>query len=272
MLSRSLQLGAADLVGVYATATPDGQFPLDLTPEGAPRELLGDEQKAWFAAEMAGAAVAQTWQLVGQQILFFYQPAPDYLASTLISDQQREQLMQGLDSLFGPGAGLQFGQIGAQGGPNPAMADSWTGYPSARRDMAMLLAQAPNPVVLSGDSHNSWAANLKLPTPQGILPIGVEFGGTSISSPGFEQDLIMLAPEQSAGLILEASQANPQSDDLLYADTSRRGFVVIDVTHERVRGEYYFLDTVLSTDYVLTLDRTMTVDRGARRFREDPAA
>lgn len=264
--ARDQQLGAAELVEVYASATSDGQFPLDVTAEGRPRELLGEAQKAWFAGELASAAAEQTWQLIGQQILFFYQPAPDYLASGLISDEQRNQLIQGLDSLFGPGAGLQFAQIGAQGGPNPAMADSWTGYPSAKRDLAWLLAQVPNPVILSGDSHNSWAANLKLPTPEGVLPLGVEFGGTSISSPGFEQDLIMLAPEQTAGLILEASQANPASDDLVYADTHRRGFVVIDLTHERLQSEFYFVDTVIQPDYVLTLDRLLTVDRGARQI------
>lgn len=266
--ARDEPLDANALARVYAGATADGRFPLDVTAHGTPRELLGTAQTTWLAEELTAAAREQTWQLIGQQVLFFYQPAPDFLHSSLLSAAQKQQLIQGLDQLFGPGAGQAFGQIGARGGPNPAMADAWTGYPSAKRALAELLARVPNPVILSGDSHNAWAVNLKLPTPQGILPLGVEFGGTSVTAPGFEQTLIMLAPEQTAQLIIAASQANPLTDELIYAEMARRGFTVIDITHERMRGEFYFLDTVLTPNYRLTLERVFTVPRGARRIVE----
>lgn len=266
---RDLQLNALSLVGAYAGATADGRFPQDVNAQGAPRGLLGEEQKAWLRQELAEASAQQTWQLLGQQMLFFFQPAPDFLNSSLLTEDQKAQLIQGIDALFGLGTGRLFGQIGAEGGPNPIAADAWTGYPSAKLEMTALLAQVPNPVLVCGDSHNSWAADIKLPTPQGPLPVAVEFGGTSVSSPGYEEELVMLTPDQTAGLFLESSQANPLSDDLIYAETSLRGFSVLDITHQRVRCEWYFLDTVLSPDYTLSLGKTLEVERDARRIKAD---
>jgi len=268
LLGRDRELGPADLLGVYAGATADGRFPLDVDAEGNPRELLGSEQKAWLQQELAEASADQTWQLLGQQMLFFYQPAPDFLNTGLITDEQRMQLTQGLDGLFGPGAGQLFGQIGAQGGPNPAMADAWTGYPSAKLEHTLMLAQASNPVLLAGDSHNAWAADIKLPTPHGVLSVAVEFGGTSVTAPGFEETLVMLAPEQVSALLVESSQANPLTDDLVYTETSGRGFTVIDITHERIRGEWYFVDTVFSRDYHVILGNTLEVRNGTRRLTQ----
>lgn len=52
-----------------------------------------------------------------------------------------------------------------------------------------MLQSARNPLVLTGDSHNSWAANLRLPTASGIASVGVELATPSVSSPGFEEAL-----------------------------------------------------------------------------------
>jgi len=266
---RDKQLNSEALRTIHEGTTGDGEFPLDVTDEGRLRSMLGPEQKAWLRQEMTLAGEQQTWQLLGQQILFFFQRAPDFENSTLLTEEQKKLLMLGLDLEFGAGTGELYALLGETGGPNPIAADTWTGYPSARRELAELLAQAPNPVLLTGDSHSSWAANLKLHFLGGdSVPIGVEFAGTSISSPGLEEELIVITPQQIADLAVEASHADPAGDELVYVDIERRGFVVLDVTHDRVAAEYYLLNTVLDSTFELTLDAVLMVDRDARRIKK----
>jgi alkaline phosphatase D len=49
-------------------------------------------------------------------------------------------------------------------------------------------------------------------------------------------------------------------DDLNYADTIRRGYLLITVTAASVKGEYVFMDTVNSTTYTATTGKTVTVN------------
>ena len=97
--------------------------------------------------------------------------------------------------------------------------------------------------------------------------MGVEFAGSSVTSTGFE----------SAGLgglasALDGSALVPQLgasaigaglgliDDLHYADTSRRGYLLMTVTAASVKGEYVFLDTVKSKTYQASIGKTITVN------------
>src|SRR6201989_2066096 len=77
--------------------------------------------------------------------------------------------------------GIQVGLIAAKLGM-PHNMDSWYGYPAARSRLlkAALDADAEF-VVLSGDSHNSWAYELK----EAGTPVGVGFGGESGTSAGY---------------------------------------------------------------------------------------
>lgn len=66
----------------------------------------------------------------------------------------------------------------------PYNLDSWDGY-QANREAILQTVKLLNKklVVLSGDSHNGWFTNL---TTLAGEKVGVEFAGTSVSSPGFE--------------------------------------------------------------------------------------
>jgi alkaline phosphatase D len=48
-------------------------------------------------------------------------------------------------------------------------------------------------------------------------------------------------------------------DDLYYTDTTRRGYLLMAVTAESVRGEYVYVSTVKTTTYTTTVGRTLTV-------------
>ena len=48
-------------------------------------------------------------------------------------------------------------------------------------------------------------------------------------------------------------------DDLNYADTIRRGYLLMTATAASIKGEYVFLDTIASTTYTPTVGKSVTV-------------
>ncbi len=249
------------LIGILSNPGPDGSFPLDVTPEGEPRTLMGPEQEAFVLNEAATST--QTWQIFANQTLFFFQSSIDFINSELLTPEATTEVLAGLDAIFGPGTGETFAALGAAALPNPVAFDSWTGYPSAKARFYATLASCTNPVILTGDTHNSWAANLSIPGPDGApTPMGVEFATPAVSSPGLEESLFIDPPLLSA-LFLE-SAPNAPFDELMYSQTNLRGFMVVDVTPERVRTEWILVDTVFSQDFTAFTDNVLEVQAGAR--------
>ena len=257
---RDLQLDTTALVTAYTTAPPEGPFPDDVN-DGQPRTLLGVDQENWLARKLA--TTKQTWQLIGNQVLMFYQNAPDINGTALLDEGQRAQFIGLLDQLFGPGFGVQLAALGEVGLPFPLAADAWTGYPTARLRMLSALAAAPNPIVLTGDSHNAWTANLVLPTAEDPVPVGPEFGCTSVSSPGYEQYLLDVPPELVAALFVDSSARKSPADTLIDAECARRGFLLVEVTEDAAIVDHVFLSTVFEAAYT-TETRRFRVLPGAR--------
>lgn len=262
---RDQQLDTTRLVGAYSGAPAEGPFPRDVNEDGSTRELLGAEQEQWLNDTLA--ATTQTWQLIGNQVLMFYQSAPDILGSKVLTADDRVKLIANIDQLYGPGFGDQLAQLGAAGLPSPLAADAWTGYPTARIRMLETLSKASNPVVLTGDSHNTWVANLFLPSAgKKKTRVAPEFGGTSVSSPGIEQYLMSVAPETIAAVYVETS-ASKSTDDLFYSDQSHRGFMIVDVREQSVTVDHVLLSTVFETTYTTEVKR-FRVSKDSRRARQ----
>ena len=57
--------------------------------------------------------------------------------------------------------------------------------------------------------------------------------------------------------------ANPE---MAWAQTSGRGYMMIDVTPERVEGEWIFMETIKARSTTVAGAHRMTVDKGRRRF------
>lgn len=259
---RDQQLPASDLIGVYSGVPPYGPFPNDVRPGGAKRDLLGKGQTKWFDEQIAGST--QTWQLIGNQVLMFYQASPDLGATSVLTAPQRLALLADLDRIGGAGFGDLIVNLGRAGLPFPLAADAWTGYPTARLKMLKALSKAPNPIVLTGDSHNAWTANLVTPSAKGPTPVAPEFGGTSVSSPGYEQYLLSTAPELIAAIFTESSKARTELDQLIFAEQRRRGFMVVEVGPKSVRVDHVFLSSVFEKNYV-TETVSFRVKAGSRQ-------
>jgi alkaline phosphatase D len=112
----------------------------------ADRTMMGAEQEAWLARELARDGA--TWTVLNQSTLF----GPRDLA---------------------PGPGQLLWN------------DGWDGYPAARQRLVDALrgSRAANPVLLGGDVHENWVGHVKADyaRPESAN-VAVEFCGTSITS------------------------------------------------------------------------------------------
>jgi alkaline phosphatase D len=235
------------------------------TGSDANRHMMSATQQAWLTG--ATQASTATWQILGNQ---------DIMARMWIPASVLQAAANPATALPVVSAYLTAKATKAAGGPldatqtalldtttNPLLPynlDAWDGYPLQREAILQTIkAQGKKLVTLSGDSHNAWFANL---TTLSGSKVGVEFAGSSVTSPGFESaglgalassldgSAVAHAPASGLGLIT----------DLNYADTVRRGWLKLTVTAGSVKGEYVFVDTVKSTTYTASIGRTISVD------------
>jgi alkaline phosphatase D len=213
------------------------------------RQLMGAEQTTWLQSQMRKSSA--TWQILGQQVLMARMnlPAPMVLAG-------------GYTAYFAIAAKVKAGQAltaaeqqQLAATPVPYNLDAWDGYQAAREavlDMARALDK--NLVVLAGDTHNAWASDL---LDAGGRQVGVEFGVPSVSSPGFESYFPTVAPATVAAGMEQLI------GPLQYAETAKRGFVVLTVTPTETRAEYRYVDTIKSRTYTAAVGKTLRMLPGA---------
>lgn len=210
------------------------------------RQLLGQAQQDWLAGALAASTKRGTqWQVLAQQVVMGNLKTPKAFAQGIgagLPDFVKQRLNS---AVAASSAGL------------PSNMDAWDGYPAARAKLykAALNADA-NLVVLAGDSHNAWAFDL---AHEGT-PVGVEFGGQSVSSPGFEAYLTFVKPQDlAAALVAENSQ-------LKWADTSQRGYMLVDMTPSAVATEYRFTGSVKQRSAQLAGTKRITSAKGSAKL------
>lgn len=185
------------------------------------RTMLGEVQEQWLASGLAASTAAGTaWQVLVQQVLVGNVKTPVSLA---------EQLTDALPDFIRQR--LTAATLASQAGL-PGNMDAWDGYPAARaRLLQSALDANANLLVLAGDTHNGWAFEL---SHEGARA-GVEFGVHSVSSPGFENYLSFVPPENLAAALVS------ENDQLKWADTSQRGYMVVELSPTRATTEFRFL-------------------------------
>ena len=246
LTARSERLDYADIMGHSDNVARDLLTLHDKTLIDPARTLMGSEQEAWLYDGFAQSVRSGTkWQILAQEVVMGNMISP-HLPPSLLSDPRLSPQVSAY--LKGTNAAAQLGL--------PVGLDNWGGFP-AHRARLLKAAQSADAdlVVLSGDSHNAWAFDLG----QDGKPAGVEFAGHSVTSPGYEEALPL--PPQAVANILIGS-----SPELKWAETSRRGYMALDLTPERVTGEWVFLDTIAGRSTATVPSRKMQVERGRRVF------
>jgi alkaline phosphatase D len=138
------------------------------------------------------------------------------------------------------GQQVMFAPQTAPGEPG-GNADSWDGYRAARQRVFDAAASAGQGhlVVLTGDVHSSWAYDLA-PNPFDPSKYDPETGrgavGTEIVTPAITSPTSMTAEQQKA---LRAARPH-----LKFVEAPHRGYVVVEMTRERLQADWWFVPTV----------------------------
>lgn len=184
--------------------------------------MMGDEQEAWLFRNLDKSKAK--WNIIAQQVM-----------------------MAKYDSAPGPDQAISM--------------DKWIAYPAELNRVLNFLGERKpsNPIVLSGDIHSNWVADLKLDfdTPDSAV-VGSEFIGTSISSGGDGSDSSATVESQLA--------ENPH----LKFYNNRRGYVLCKITPEQWQSDYRIVPAVTMPDQPVStrasfvvLDGTLGVIRTA---------
>lgn len=255
VIGRDQQLELASYSG--PTGFDGARFAADLADPA--RQLLGAEQSAWLGTQLARSNAQ--WQVLGQQVLMgrMNVPAPLLLGQITVSGYAA--LVAKAQAT--PGALTPQETAILQAPAIPYNLDAWDGYAAARETvLATARSLDKNLVVLAGDTHNAWASNL---TDLQGRAVGVEFATPSVSSPGFEA----IFPNEPPLAFAEALQQ--LIGPLVYADTSRRGFMVVTATREAMEAQWTYVDTVVSRRYETAAGPTLRTLPGATGRRIEQA-
>jgi alkaline phosphatase D len=277
IVGRDRPLDYADFIDLATGAFDDAGFAAAMAdPE---RQLLGVEQTAWLQGRLAASTA--TWQILGQQVLMgrmnlpaplltpspqnpsvsfaeygviatafgTYQAIAAQLAAVGLPATPENLLAYGMTAEQLAIVGDPANQAIVQAPSIPYNLDAWDGYYVARETvLGMAQAMDKNLVVLSGDTHNAWASDLRTMTG---AQVGVEFATPGVSSPGLEEYLPDMNPAELAAGV---QQLIPT---LEYANSHQRGYMLLTVTATEARADWYFVDTVKSRDYAFGLQKSL---------------
>ena len=213
------------------------------------REVLGSAQQNWLANGIKSSRGAgNVWQVLVQQVLMGKTASATQLTDTL-PDSLPDYILERVRA----GALASRAEL-------PLNMDAWDGYPTARtRLYEAALAADANLISLAGDTHNAWAFDLSHDGEK----VGVEFGGHSVTSPGFEGYLPQLPPASVARAMVE------RNSELKWMEASQRGYMAVELTPTRATSEYRFLSSVrdkgagvVSTKRISTLAGARVLDMG----------
>ncbi|WP_227429047.1 alkaline phosphatase D family protein [Psychrobacter sp. I-STPA6b] len=226
------------------------------------RHLLGLKQTNWLVSQLQQSQA--TWQLLGQQILMARMLMPAPVILNIVNPNAGVDLMTYLSMAQKAKANpeqLSATEQAILAQPAiPYNLDAWDGY-AAARELVLKAAKSLNKnlVVLSGDTHNAWASNLK--TVEGES-VGVEFATSSVSSPGFEEYL----PDTDPKLL---QMVLPQLvADLQYCNTHQRGYMLITVTAEQCQSDWIFVSDILKPTYSSQVEKTLYSKVGKNTISE----
>lgn len=181
------------------------------------RTMLGAEQEAWLASELAASVSSGTsWQVLANQVVMARVKLPDF-TKVLTQDQLAAQDRPEVASF------IPFTALGL-----PWNLDAWDGYVAARERLyAAAAAAGARLVTLSGDTHTAYANDL---FDMGGARRGVEFACTSISSPGMGA-YVKAVPD--LGQLI--ADANPE---VVWHDPFGHGYTLVRLSTGEARGTY----------------------------------
>ncbi len=196
--------------------------------EDPERTMLGTEQLAWFQQQLADSDA--TWKVIGNQVIF--------------SELDFSAVFPGF-----------FRNL-----------DAWDGYPIEKQKIINFIQEneIKNVIFVTGDSHASWA--FEVPTTladykaDSTSVVAVEFGGTSVSSPNYDEratmDTVLMVQELY-------KKSNPQ---LKFTNLHDHGYFLLRLKPEEAVAEYRYVGTLKAKDKTETIGKTLRVKSGTNEL------
>ena len=206
---------------------------IDSIMNDASRSLMGSRQENWFYRQLKeSSSRGAFWRLVGTQVLIAHLVQPE-----------------------------------EAGGADPMGVDMWDGYRANRNRTlnALYENQIGDNIFLAGDSHSSWVSDVKWEGEKEYDPktgkgaIGVEFGGTAVSSPGMDGS--------KKELIETAEQYVDANDGLQWSEFYYRGYMEVRVKTDRVDTEYFGIPDVMEHNGLEFSLANFTVEHGSNSIK-----
>ena len=231
--------GIADLLLVDTRSRRDEPVPPPEMNEPG-RSALGHEQRGWLVEQLAASTA--TWRLLANPSVLG-QVWSDRLPTSVRPALAEVKLIRS------DGEGADF--------------DQWEGYPVERDLLLRHLSDRgiDGVVVLSGDVHVSLALEVRRnPFDPTSPPVAVEFVTTSLTSQNVDDK--MGWPPRTESIPIEQAMV-AALPHLRWCELDSHGYVVVDVTRERVTGEWWHVDTVLRPSTAERCAARWMVERGA---------
>lgn len=213
------------------------------------RRMMGEGQEQWLASEIGASVKANTaWQILGNQVVMGRVAAPNLKAT--MGEAAYAQLLDKMPDY----ARKRVDQSVAMSAFDiPSNLDAWDGYPADRqRVYDILTATKARPIVLAGDSHMFWANELWNDAGQRL--VAVEFGTTSVTSPGYG-DILPGVPLGEAFV--------QRNKEVKYAHPSAKGFVLLTLEHGKATSELMAVSTITAPTYDVAPLKRFVVTPGA---------
>ena len=193
------------------------------------RTMLGAKQEGWLGDRLAGSVRAgKSWQVLANQIIMARVKTPNFNQTLSASDKANitEPRVRGL---------LGFSELG-----QPLNLDAWDGFPAARERLYADAKEAgANLVTLTGDTHTGWANQLR---DKDGGERGVEFGCTSVTSPGFGR--FMPGVSGLGDMFVEANE------DVTWHDPEGGGYTILEMNASSVTAHFYKVGDVTKQGYI----------------------
>ncbi len=230
------------------------------------REMISEAQRQAIYGDLSRSKdEGIAWRILCQQVMLMHwnaSPVPSGLAG---NDFPR----------------FVMGDQGLVQGGYRANPDAWDGYSAERTRLFdhLLDNDIQDVVVLTGDIHSAWAADLSTDPfdpgtydPTGQNPavgrnVGVEFVGSSVTSDNFDEIVMSQGGTREQGIAASMAietgsiAVNPH---IKMVELRSHGFFVLDVTAERVQSDWFFVPILEASDEESFFD-AWYVDRGAHR-------
>ena len=213
---------------------------------GAPdRNMLSAEMESFLETELAESARAgRRWRIIGNQSIMAKVRYPE-LNEPFFEDLRNELHRSGRSRLDNV---TRLGDLEL-----PGDLDAWDGYPAARERFYQLGKDVGvrDLLVISGDSHSYWANALYDADGESM---GVELGSTGITSP---RNLLDLGLE---GLARWDQLLAANNKEVVWVDGRYRGFIRLDITHDRVHADFVTVTNVETRNYETQIVHALDIE------------